>query len=177
MVAIASTSTQSQVVDLITQKVMGLNLANLIGLPCPVFDGPEGTDVEDNYVVIHATPNYYTSEWVSLPARAIDEVYGVTIAVLCYQGGDNPPNVFDQVNDVQAIVRANCKLIAAAIQTAVQADITLAIQNGGSPPTSPFWTSLTAQPLDQTPPEDAAPMGRFARIDMVVTCHSRLNIS
>jgi hypothetical protein len=170
-----ATSTQSLVVDLIVQKVQGLNLSSVIGLPCPVFDGPEGTDEEDNYVVVHATPGSYRSNWAGLGVKGRDERYSVTIAVCCYQGGAAPPDTFDEANDVQAVVRSNARKIAAAIEQAIVTDVTLSIQNGGSPPVPTFWTELTAQPLDQVPPEGC--MGRFARIDMTINVFARLNLS
>jgi hypothetical protein len=172
----AVTSTQGLVITLITKKVQGLDLAGVIGLPCPVFDGPEGTDNEDNFVVVHAWPGTdtgQTAQWVGLGARARDENYDVAVAVCCYQGGASAPDSTG-TDDVQLAVRTNANAIAAAIEQALIDDITLATQNGGTPPAGCCWLTVSQQPLDSNPPEGLSGMGRFAQITMRVHFYARL---
>lgn len=167
-----ATSTQGQVVGLIVQKVQGLNLSQVIGRPCPVFDGPNGTDNEDNFVVVHYTPGSHRQEWAGLGALAMDEWYEVTVAVWCYDGGVAPPGTYGSQNP-QETVRNNCAAIAAAIEAALKADVNLSIQNGG-PLASTFWTTVASQPLNQEVPESANGMGVFASIDMRVRCRAQI---
>jgi hypothetical protein len=168
-----ATSTQGLVIDLIVAKIQGLNLASVIGLPCPVFDGPEGTDEENNYVVVHGWPGDSTdqsAEWAGLGRLARYENYDVAVAVCCYQGGASAPDS-DGTDDAQATVRANAIAIAAAIEQALLDDINLATQNGGTAPI--IWLLVSQQPLDQNPPDGA--MGRFCQITMKVHVYNRLN--
>lgn len=172
-----ATSTQGTVISLIVAKIQALDLSSLIGgAPCPVFDGPNGTDEENNFVVVHAWPGQnsaQTASWVGLGARAMNENYDVCIAIWCYDGGISPPGGSGSA-DPQQTVRSNCTAIAAAIEQALKDDIDLAIQNGGIPPAYPFWTEVAQQPLSQELPESANGMGVFAAINMRVHCFARI---
>ena len=170
-----ATSTQALVIDLIVQKVQGLGLAQLIGLPCPVFDGPEGTDNEDNYVVVHAWPGDETHQqatWQGLGAQVRIEECDVAVAICCYVGGAAPPDTFDEANDAQAVVRSNARAVSAAIEEAMLADITLANQNNGTPAVT--WCLVSGQNLAQSPPDEQSYIGRFAQITLKVHVYNRL---
>jgi hypothetical protein len=166
-----ATSSQAVVIDLLMQKVSGLGLDKLIGLPCPVFDGPEGTDNEDNYVVVHGFPQdpetAGVATWRGIGSLARLEEYDVAVAVQCFSGGLSPANTDDATN-AQKLVRANARQIAGAIEQAILDDITLAGENGGVPVVT-WILPAAAQSLNQAPPEGAEEMGRFGR--MLIKCH------
>ena len=170
-----ATSTQGLVISLIVQKIQGLNLSSVLGKPCPVFDGPNGPDNEDNFVVVHSwlgSDSQHRAQWVGLGARYMDEFYDVCIAINCYDGGIAPPDTYGS-NDPQLAVRDNATTIAAAIEQAMKNDITLATQNGG-PFASPFWTEVKEQRYTQDLPMSANGMGVFAAVDMRVGVRARI---
>lgn len=169
-----ATSTQAQVIGLLVQKIGGLGLAGLIDLPCPVFDGPVGTDEQDNYVVVHGWPGDETGQqavWQGLGAMVRIEEYDIAVAVCCYSGGTSLPGVFD-ATDAQNTTRANAQAITAAIEQALLADITLANQNNGTPAIT--WCLVAGQSLAQSPPDDQSYFGRFTQITLKVHVYNRL---
>lgn len=171
------TSTQGLVIGLIYKLVQGLDLASVIGRPCPVFDGPNGTDNEDYFVVVHGWPGEEATgqraNYAGLGAKAMDENYDVAVAIWGYDGGISGPDATG-ANDAQAAVRANVVALAAAIEVALRSDITLATINGGATPIPSGWTTLAEQSLSQALPESANGMGVFAAVTMRVHVRARL---
>ena len=163
-----TTSSQALVTNLLVQKFQGLNMTvnvNGTATPVPVYDGPEGPNEEDNYVVVMGWPSEASAtgdsmKWAYLGTATRYELYDLAIMIFSYVGGDDADASFD-ASDAQAAARANATSIQSAIEAACLADINLSVQNGGTQ--AIIWGLITSARLDQTPPEEESGMGRFAQ--------------
>lgn len=170
-----ATSTQSLVINLICTKIQGLGLT-IDGNPVMVYDGPEGPDNEDNFVVVMCDENdpepQGTQEWAALGSRARYENYDVIIGVFSYMGGDDSTGG-GGASDAQLGARTNAATIEAAIEAAMLADINLATANSGTAPV--IWCQLTSTTITQLPPDDESGMGRFTGWRMIYHVYNRLS--
>lgn len=167
-----STSTVELVIDLLVQKFQALDLT-INQQPVAVYDGPEGPDNEDNYIVVMGWPAEGGSApsqtpWAYLGDRSRYEDYDLAVMVFCYVGGDDSTATFGP-EDAQAQARANARTIRAAIETALLADPNLSVQNGGIAPI--LWILLSQSIYAQTLPDEEQDdgMGRFSQ--WALRCH------
>lgn len=164
-----ATTTQTAVIDLLVQKFQGLSLV-VGGQPVNVYDGPEGPDEEDNYIVVMGWPDDSTGaklEWAYLGDRSRYENYSLAVCVFCYVGGDDSTASMG-TEDAQATARANARTLQAALEQALLSDPNLSIQCGGIAPI--LWILMSNVAYSQTMPdeEEDEGMGRYAQF--IIKC-------
>ena len=162
-----ATSSQAFVTDLLVQKFQGLGL-EIDGVPVPVYDGPEGPNEDDNYVVIMGWPGQTSAsqmKWAYMGTMTRYEDYDLAVMVFSWVGGDNADASWD-ASDAQATARAHARYIESAIEASLLADPNLSEQNNGTP--AVIWVLLQSSRLDQTPPDEESAMGRFAQYALKV---------
>ncbi len=171
-----ATSSQATVINLLVQKFQALQLETPIGnQPVPIFDGPEGPNEEDNFVVVMGWPDDDSSGELT-PAylgstASYYEKYKILVATFCYVGGDDNDAGYGD-SDAQLTARTNANYIEAALESAVNADRNLAIQNGGVAPC--IWCLPAGTSYSQAPPEEDSPMGRYARWNLTLDVYNVL---
>lgn len=164
-----ATSSQPVIIDLLVAKFQGLDLT-VDGQPVLVYDGIEGPDEEDNFVVVMGWPADGANEsgatqepaYIGVPLTR-EENYDIAVVVSCFVGGDDAGGT-DGAEDAQRSARINAASLESAIEAAMLADPNLSIQSGGGTPPC-VWCLLQGTKLSQTPPfsEDGeGAMGRFA---------------
>ena len=167
-----TTSSQALVTNLLVQKFQGLNLqaTDTTGQPSavPVYDGPEGPDQEDNYVVVMGWPGASAASadvqrWAYLGTATRYEVYDLAIMIFSWVGGGGDTSA--TYPNAQSAARTNAFSVQTLIEAACLADINLSVQNGGTAPI--IWGLINSVQIDQTPPdEEESAEGRFCQIAM-----------
>ena len=165
-----TTSSQALVTNLLVEKFQGLNLTvnvNGTATPVDVYDGPEGPDNEDNFILVMGWPesgddtSTSTERWAYLGTATRYEQYDLAIVINCFVGGDDSFAATPASgSDAQAAVRTNAESIQSAVEAACLADINLSVQNGGTAPI--IYGYITGSRFSQAVPDDGA-MGRYAQ--------------
>lgn len=157
-----ATCTLPLVIDLLVQKFQGLALV-IDGQPVKVYDGPEGPDEEDNFVLVMGWPGADAPckhTWAYIGGQSRYEAGTLAVVAFSYVGGDDSTATFD-ASDAQATARANVAIMQSAIEQSVVDDPNLSVQNDGVAPV--IWILNTDITFDQTPPDEEGEMGRYSQ--------------
>lgn len=168
-----ATCTLPLVINLMVQKFKALDLT-INNAPVNVYDGPQGPDEEDNYVVVMGWPGADAPckhTWAYIGDHSRYENGSIAVVAFSLVGGADDGGPWDPDN-AQNQARTNMGYIQGQLEAAMIADPNLATQNGGTAPI--VWILQTDITFDETPPEEESSMGRYSQCAMKMSTYNLL---